>query len=80
MNFRPTCCGESRVIIIKHFHNDRKLFSHVDTDQPFNVEVRLGRAFFGKTMLKTVPENLYRLTVGKELAIGKAKFVIVRIE
>lgn len=44
-----------------------------------NFEIRAGKPCIGKTVLRSKPENLYRLTIGKDVEIGKTRYKIIEI-
>ena len=52
----------------------------VDTGKKVQFEVRSGKPCLGKMEYRTVPRNLYRLTIGKKVKIGKVDYIIIEIE
>ena len=70
-----------KIMAMKEIINGSTVYlQEVDSGKNIIIEVRKGKAFIGKTMFKSKPENLYRLTVGKEMELGKIKYRIINIE
>ena len=51
----------------------------LNTNNRMTFEVRGGKPYIGKSVFRSRPENLYRLTVGKEFEIGNARYRIIDI-
>ena len=70
-----------RILDIEQIKNGSKVvLQAVDSDISLVISVRNGKAYSGKSLLKTKPDNLYRLTVGKEMKLGKKKYRITEIK
>ena len=70
-----------RVLEIKQIKNGSKVYLQaVDSDISLVIIVRNGKAYRGKSLFKTKPDNLYRLTVGNEMELGKKKYRITDIK
>lgn len=51
----------------------------LNSDRTLTFEVKAGQPFIGKTVFRSIPNNLYRLTIGKEVTIGNNKYRIIDI-
>lgn len=60
--------------------NSKVTLRALDKDTMMKIEVKKGKAYMGKTQFRCKPENLYSLTIGKEVEIGKARYRILEIE
>ena len=49
-------------------------------ERVMHVEIKNGKACLNKTVLKSKPENLYRLSIGKNIEIAGIKYRIVSIQ
>lgn len=52
----------------------------LESGQDFCVSIQSGKAYSGKTVLISKPTNLYRLTIGDDLELGKTKYRIIDIQ
>ena len=52
----------------------------VSSEKTMRIEVRKGKACLNKTVLTSKPDNLYRLSIGKELEIAGSKYIITDIQ
>ncbi len=52
----------------------------VSGDKTMHIEINNGKACINKTILRSKPENLYRLTTGKVIEVAGIKYRIVDIE
>ncbi len=76
-------CNETanEVMHIKYIGNGSIItVSSIETDMKMQFEIHDGKPYSGKTVFRSKPENLYRLTVGKEVRIGRHRYIIVDIK
>ena len=78
-----TLCKETldRVLEIKQIKNGSKVYLQaIDSGANVIIVVKGGKAYMGKSLFKSKPDNLYRLTVGDEVELGKTKYRITEIK
>lgn len=78
-----TTCQKAleKVLNAKQIRDNSKVtLRALDQDTMMKIEVKKGKAYIGKTQFRSKPENLYRLTIGKEVEIGKTRYIILEIE
>ena len=72
--------------VISHFQernedNGRQHYLQpIDSGTNVIIVVKGGKAYMGKSLFKSKPDNLYRLTVGNEMELGKTKYRITDIK
>lgn len=68
------------VLDTKQIENGSKVsLRAIESGQDFSVSIRSGKAYSGKTQLISRPTNLYRLSIGDDLELGKIKYRIIDI-
>lgn len=77
-------CAKSidRAVTLKHISNGSKVTirSVDDSNHVMKLQIKNGKAYIGKTEFATSPNNLSRLTVGKEIGLRSGRFIITEIE
>ncbi len=76
-------CKETldRILKIKQIKNGSRVqLQAVDSGTKVVISVKEGKAYMGKSLFKSKPDNLYRLTVGNEMELGKTKYRITEIK
>jgi hypothetical protein len=69
------------VLDTKQIENGSKVsLRALESGQDFSISVQAGKAYSGKTLLISRPTNLYRLTIGDDLELGKTKYKIIDIQ
>lgn len=60
-------------------NNSRLVLQLLDGGNKIVIKVKKGHAYVGKTKIKTKPDNLLRLSLGKNLSLGKKRYIITDI-
>ena len=70
-----------RILKIKKIKNGSRVYLQAENSgKNIIIVVRNKKAFMDSSLVKSKPENLYRLTVGKEVELGRIKYRITDIE
>lgn len=59
--------------------NSRLVLQPLEGRGKIVIKVKKGHAYVGKTKIKTKPDNLLRLSLGKNLSLGKKRYIITDI-